>query len=330
MPKVSVIIVNYNGRHLLGELFESLARQTRPADEVIMVDNASTDGSAEYVRQRFPLVKVIEALTNTGFAEGNNIGVASAQGDYVALSNSDTVLDERWLAELMQVLEADDRIGAGVPKISLDASCTRIGQAGAEFNNLGNLWGRGCNQPDNGQFDTVTEVPGLTACSVMLRREVFEGEPLFDPSFFMYYEELDLTLRLRARGYSIVYVPTAIVYHKLMQSMKKASRRPHLLQQFYCNRNRIKIVMKYYPFRVLVRSLPLLLLGLAYWDWRFLREGGPRFFLRSLFAQIQYALHGLIDRLRGNTVKSENWLPWMKYQTLREVWALRSSSGYTD
>jgi GT2 family glycosyltransferase len=146
----------------------------------------------------------------------------------------------------------------------------------------------------------------------------------------MYYEELDLTLRLRARGYSIVYVPTAIVYHKLMQSMKNVSRRPHLLQQFYCNRNRIKILMKYYPFTVLVRSLPLLLLGLAYWDWRFLREGGPRLFLRSLFAQIQYALLGLSDRLRGNTVNSEKWLPWMKYQTLREVWALRLSSGYTE
>jgi GT2 family glycosyltransferase len=325
MPKVSVIIVNYNGRHLLGELFESLARQTRPADEVIMVDNASTDGSVDYMREHFPLVKMVELPTNTGFAEGNNIGVAHAQGDYIALSNSDTVVDEKWLAELIQALNGDERIGAGVPKISLDASGRRICQAGAEFNNLGNLWGRGFNQPDNGQFDSVTEVPGLTACSVMLRREVFEGEPLFDPSFFMYYEELDLTLRVRARGYSITYVPTAVVYHKLMQSMKKVSPQPHLLQQFYCNRNRIKIVMKYYPFTVLFGSMPLILLSLAYWDWRFLREGGLRFFLRSLSAQAQYALQGLTDRLRGNTVDPENWLPWMTHQTLREVLALKSS-----
>lgn len=327
MPKVSVIIVNYNGQHLLGELFESLARQTRLADEVIMVDNASTDRSVDHVREHFPWVTVIELLTNTGFAEGNNIGVAKAQGDYVALSNSDTVMDERWLAELMQVLEGDDRIGAGVPKISLDALGRRICQAGAEFNNLGNLWGRGFNQRDNGQFDTVTEVPGLTACSVMLRRKVFEGEPVFDPSFFMYYEELDLTLRLRARGYSIVYVPTAVVYHKLMQSVQKVSSQPELFQQFFCNRNRMKIVMKYYPFTVLLRSSPLILLSLAYWDWRFLREGGIRFFLRSLVAQTQFALQGLTDRLRGKTVNPENWLPWMKHQTLREVLGLKSSLG---
>ncbi len=327
MPKVSVIIVNYNGQHLLGELFESLARQTRLADEVIMVDNASTDRSVDHVREHFPWVTVIELLTNTGFAEGNNIGVAKAQGDYVALSNSDTVMDERWLAELMQVLEGDDRIGAGVPKISLDALGRRICQAGAEFNNLGNLWGRGFNQRDNGQFDTVTEVPGLTACSVMLRRKVFEGEPVFDPSFFMYYEELDLTLRLRARGYSIVYVPTAVVYHKLMQSVQKVSSQPELFQQFFCNRNRMKIVMKYYPFTVLLRSSPLILLSLAYWDWRFLREGGIRFFLRALVAQTQFALQGLTDRLRGKTVNPENWLPWMKHQTLREVLGLKSSLG---
>ena len=83
--------------------------------------------------------------------------------------------------------------------------------------------------------------------------------------------------------------------------------------------------MKYYPFTVLLRSLPLILLSLAYWDWRFLREGGARFVLHSLFAQAQFAIQGLTDRLRGKTVNPENWLPWMTHQTLREVLALKSS-----
>src|SRR5687767_1774856 len=98
MAKISVVIVNYNGRHLLGELLASLARQTRPAEEVIIVDNASSDGSVSYLQESFPWVKVIGLNENTGFAEGNNIGVARAQGDYIALTNSDTVLDEQWLA----------------------------------------------------------------------------------------------------------------------------------------------------------------------------------------------------------------------------------------
>ena len=151
MPKVSVIIVNHNGQDLLRELFESLSRQTRRADEVIMVDNASSDGSVNYVRKQFPLVKVIQLLTNTGFAEGNNIGVATAEGDYIALLNSDTVVDHKWLAELVQALEANERIGAGVLKILVDAPSQRIYQVGAEFNNLGNMWGRGFNQRDRGQ-----------------------------------------------------------------------------------------------------------------------------------------------------------------------------------
>src|SRR5947207_12234201 len=106
-PNVSIIIVNYNGRHFLAELFDSLAGQTRPADEVIMVDNASSDGSVDFVRERFAWVKVIAWPTNAGFAEGCNIGVANARGEYIGLLNPDSVADERWLAELVRALEKD-------------------------------------------------------------------------------------------------------------------------------------------------------------------------------------------------------------------------------
>ena len=191
--KVSVIIVNYNGQRLLGKLFESLAHQTFPADEIILVDNASVDRSVAYVRQHFPQVTVVPLPTNTGFAGGNNAGFAKARGEYIALLNSDTIVDKRWLLELVQALDADERIGAAVPKIYLASAYPRIAQAGAEFNNLGNIWGRGFYQLDQGQFDTVMEVPALTGCSAIVRRQALRGEPLFDQRFFMYHEELDLT-----------------------------------------------------------------------------------------------------------------------------------------
>ena len=331
MPKVSVIIVNYNGRHLLDELFESLASQTRPADEVIMVDNASRDGSAEYARARFPWVKVITSPVNVGFTGGNNLGFDNAQGEYIALLNPDAVAEKKWLAELVQELEKDDRLGAAVSKVLLAADKPTIDCAGAEFNNLGFSWGRGSNELDKGQFDSVVESPSITACATLLRRNALGGAPLFDGRLFMYYEELDLGLRLRGNGYKILYVPTSVVCHKRSQAVKNATSKPIEFQQFYGNRNRIKIVMKYYPTIVILRSLPLILLSLAYWDWRFLCDSGPRLFLRSLVAQAQYALQGLTERWRGNTVKSENWLPWMKQQTLREVLALKSSLGaYVD
>jgi GT2 family glycosyltransferase len=217
---------------------------------------------------------------------------------------------------LVRTLDADERVGAAVPKIYLAAAYPRIDQAGAEFNNLGNIWGRGFYQLDQGQFDTMMEVPALTGCSAIVRRQALSGEPLFDQRFFMYHEELDLTLRLRSRGYSIVYVPTSIVHHELLQSVKRNSQRPHLFQQFYCNRNRAKILAKYYPLSVLIRSLPLISLSFIYWNW---------FFLRAVLSQIRYALQGLNERLRGRSVAAEKWLPWMKNHGLREVLAVRAT-----
>ena len=325
MAKVSVIIVNYNGRHLLEELLESLAGQTYPANEIILVDNASDDDSVAYVGQHFPDVKIISLKTNTGFSGGNNAGVENAIGEYIALINSDTRVDEQWLAELVRVLDADDSIGAAVPKIYLASSHPKIDQAGAEFNNLGNVWGRGSYEIDEGQFDAVVEVPALTGCSAIVRRQALHGEPLFDARLFMYHEELDLTFRLRSRGYSIMYVPTSIVHHKLMDSVKRTTDHPRLFQQFYCNRNRVKILAKYYPLSVLLGSLPLISLGLIYWNWFFLRKGGVSFLLRALSSQLQYAFQGLSERLQGRSVAPEKWLPWMKSHGFREVLALRST-----
>jgi GT2 family glycosyltransferase len=324
LTQVSVVIVNHNGCDFLGELFESLARQARPADEVIMVDNASHDRSVAYTRQRFPWVRVLSLPQNVGFSEGNNVGLRHTRGEYVALLNSDTVVDGKWLAELVRTLDGDGRIGAAVGKIYRASAYPRIEQVGAEFNNLGNIWGRGFNQVDKGQFDAPGEVPALTACAALLRRDALDGDSLFDRQFFMYGEEFELSLRLRSRGYAIVYVPTAIVWHKGMQSIKRTSRRPRLFQQFYCNRNRVKILAKYYPADILLHNLPLICLSLIHWNAYFLRHGGLGFFLRAVASQVRYGLQGLGERLRGGSVRADSWLPWMSHQRLRDVLALRA------
>jgi GT2 family glycosyltransferase len=160
----------------------------------------------------------------------------------------------------------------------------------------------------------------------LIRRSAFENEPLFDPRLFMYYEEFDLALRLRGHGHSIVSVPTSVVYHKRSQSVQKVSQ-PLLFHQFYSNRNRIKILAKYYPAGVLFRALPLILLSLIYCDWVILRKGGPRLFFRAVASQVHYAVQGLVERFRGGSVDTSQWIPWMKKQDLREVLALRSKLG---
>jgi GT2 family glycosyltransferase len=325
MADVSVVIVNYNGRQYLGELLASLARQVKPADEVILVDNASSDGSAAYVRQQFPWVNVVELRDNVGFAEGNNIGVARSRGQYIALLNNDTIVDERWLTELVRALEADDGIGAVVPKIYKAHAYPRLDCAGAEFNALGMSWGRGANSVDEGQYELPVEVAAVTGCSVLLRRTALGGDPMFDAKLFMYYEELDLSLRLRGRGYSVLYVPTAIVHHKGSQAVAEMSRQPVLFQQFYGNRNRLKILLKYYPVAILLRNLPLIVLSLLYWDLYFLRHGGPRFAVRAVRQQAAFAYAGLRERHQTREVRAHRWIPWMKQQGIRELRDLRST-----
>lgn len=324
MARISLIIVNFNGRRHLDDLCASLARQTRPADEVIVVDNASTDGSVAHLRDRYPWVATIPLAENVGYAAGNNAGAARATGDYLALLNNDTTVDERWLAELEAALDAHPRAGAAVAKIYRDAAPRRLDCAGAEFNNIGYCWGRGANQPDTGQFDAPGEVPALTACALLLRRAILGDQPLFDPALFMYYEEFDLSLRVRGAGHSIVYVPTAIVRHKGSQAVRSTAARPVLFQQFLGNRNRLKLLLKYYPLGTLLRNLPLIGLSLAYWDFVFLRDGGPRLCLRALREQLAFARQGLRER-RQQRALAAGWLPWMTHQSLRDILTLRAT-----
>jgi GT2 family glycosyltransferase len=332
---ISVVIVNFNGKHLLGALLESLSRQTKPADEVILVDNASTDGTVDYVSQHFPWVRLIQLQENVGFAEGNNVGLAQAGGDYIALLNSDTVVADDYLATMCNALDVDANAGAVVPKIlRLRADPGEppiIECTGAEFNSIGLCWGRGANERDLGQFDLPTEVPALTACATVLRRSALAGEPLFDRRLFMYYEEFELSLRVRGRGHTIVYEPTAIVHHKGAQSVKNRAHKPLLFTQFYANRNRVKLLAKYYPPSVLIRNFALIFLSLAYWNTYFLIHGGPILCLRALSAQLTYALQGISERVQGGSTDATSWLGWMIHERLSELLTRKSKlQGYVQ
>lgn len=330
MPRVSVIIVNYNGRHFLADLLTSLARQTYSDFEAILVDNASSDGSVDYTRERFTWVNIMEARANLGFAGGNNLGVRHARGEYIALLNPDTRVDPRWLEELVRAMDADSRVGAAVSKIFNADQEGIIDCAGAEFNNLGFYWGRGSNEPDRGQYDSPVEVAGATACAMIIRREALNGEPPFDGRFFAYYEELEMSLRIRGRGYKIIYVPTSIAYHKRSGIVRKETQSPLLFQQTFGNRNRLKILAKYYPASVLLANLPLILLSLAYWNTVFLLRGGPKFFLRAIAGQIRFGIDGFIERLRGDTVDANQWLPWMVHSGLISIAKVRLQRKYVS
>ena len=196
-PFVSVIVVNYNGKHFLKRCLESLAAQTYPEDrrEVILVDNGSSDGSAEYVREQFPWVRVIRASTNWGFAKGNNIGLQHARGDLIALLNNDAVAGPAWLSAMTRALQQGLTVGGVTSKILFLHQPGVINSAGLDLYRDGRGGDRGFRQPDRGQFDRPTEVFGACGASMLVRRAMIDDVGFFDESFGMYYEDLDLAWR---------------------------------------------------------------------------------------------------------------------------------------
>jgi GT2 family glycosyltransferase len=357
-PVVRVVIVNYNGRDLTLRCLESVKATEWPRErlEIVVVDNASRDGSAEAVEREHPDVRLLRAPRNLGYAAANNLALRDLdQIDYVALLNNDTVVGNRWLRPLVEALEADDALGAAAPKIlfepeyavvTIDApvsparrgdwralgvrlsgirvageacpdpqfpsgwhhaeydrdlsspsrwsdahavlrvplsgsrppyaelllaadrektvsvasgpATTRVevgttaawtevpitGEPVSVINSAGSVllrggYGadRGMLEADRGQFDEAAEVFGWSGCSALLRREHLEDAGLLDPRFFLYYEDLDLSWRGRARGWSYRYIPESVVRHRHASATVEGSA----LFQHYVERNRLLV-----------------------------------------------------------------------------------------
>ena len=250
MPFVSVIIVNYNGSHLLKECLESLSRQTYTDFEIIVVDNGSTDGSVELVKNHFPEVHILVNETNLGYGEGNNRGIMHSKGRYVVLLNNDTKVHHCWLEELIKVAEEDSSIGMCASKILNYDNPEIIDNTGLLMYPDGLARGRGRLEKDRGQYDTLEEVFIPSGCAALYRREMLEEIGLFDEDFFLYLDDVDIGLRARLAGWKCIYVPDAIVYHKYSATTEPYSP----LKAYLVERNRIWIVIKYFPLRMILMS----------------------------------------------------------------------------
>ncbi|MFN4260034.1 MAG: glycosyltransferase family 2 protein [Gemmataceae bacterium] len=262
-PAVTILIVNYNGKHYLHDCLTALERQTYPRSswEVVLVDNASADGSVAYVREHFPWVKVTSLSRNRGFAGGNNVGMRRTQAPYVALLNNDTVVDADWLAALVEVMEQEPRIGGVASKILFRHEPTRINNAGLLLYRDGHGADRGFREMDDGQYDEPAEVFGGCGASVLLRRAMLDDVGLFDERLFMYYEDTDLAWRARARGWRFCYTPRSRVWHVHCGSSGEWS--PFFL--YYVERNRVWVNWKNAPPRLALRVS-------ASFSWRVVRQ----------------------------------------------------------
>lgn len=247
LPKVSIIVLNWNSYDVTRDCLLSLRKLDYPNREIVVVDNGSIDSSGERLAQEFPEVRFIRNQQNLGFTGGNNVAirdVLTREPDYLLLLNNDTVVAANFLSELIQVAEKAPEIGLLNPKILYFEPADRIWYAGGEYR-LGWSFAKhlGSRQRENGKYGTVREVSFTTGCALLVRAEAFVKIGLLDESFFFGFEDLDLCVRARNAGYKAFYVPSALVWHRDGYVTKKNLGKPS--KDFYHFRNSVLLARKH-------------------------------------------------------------------------------------
>ncbi len=218
-PLVFIILVNWNGKKVTLECLDSLAKVSYKNFKVVVVDNASSDGSVQAIRDQHPESIVLEQTSNLRFAGGNNAGIRHALeygAELVCLLNNDTTVDGEFLSHLVSRIQSDSKIGMAAPKIYYHDEPNRIWFAGGSISMwTGTMKHIGIREDDHGQHDVSKETDYATGCCILTSREVVEKVGGLDESFFMYTEDADWSMRVRRAGYSVVYEPRAKVWHKL-------------------------------------------------------------------------------------------------------------------
>ncbi|MCX5842556.1 MAG: glycosyltransferase [Deltaproteobacteria bacterium] len=248
---VSVIILNWNGQAYIKGCLDSVLSQDYGNVEIIVVDNASEDESADMVRKSYRDVMLIQNQSNLGFSVGNNIGIQRARGDFILILNNDTELDRGCITAMKRSIDRDARYGSSASKIYLKDSPGTVDAAGIVVFPDGLSIGRGRFEPGF-LYENEEDVFFSSGCCALYRREMLEDVKIFgeyyDEDFFAYAEDTDLGWRARLRGWKCVYAPTAAVYHA--RSASSGNYSP--MKAFLVERNRMWLEVKNFPFPLIV------------------------------------------------------------------------------
>jgi len=267
-------VVNWNRRELLRASLASLAAQTHPSFEVCVVDNGSTDGSADFVESlisSFPVrLRVLRNQSNIGFCAGNNQGIRASESEFVVLLNNDAEAEPGWLEALEAAIRTSPEIGMVASKILVWEDPTRIDKCGHLIYPDGQNRGRGSGQVDRGQFDRVQHVLWPDGCAAMYRRAMLEDVGDFDEDFFAYADDAELGLRGRQAAWECLYTPHARVRHHRGATLGLGSARRLTLIE----RNRVLLVVKLFPWNLLWANGAYLLARVTAGAWAALRNRG--------------------------------------------------------
>lgn len=274
--RVSVIIPNYNGAAFLRECLSSVEKSTTPCD-IIVVDDASTDHSADIVRREFPRANLITLHSNTGFAHAVNVGIRAATTPYVFLLNNDATVTAKTLDVLLHVMETG-RFFAAQPLMLQKNDPEKVDSAGDYYNALGYAFARGKDR-DAAQYTKRCLITSACAGAAMYRKEEVEALGGFDEAHVSYLEDVDLGIRAYLKGRHSVFVPETTVYH--IGSATSGSRH-NAFKVRISAANNLYLLYKNLPAAMAVLNLPFLIAGTLVKQAYFAREGFGSDYLRGL------------------------------------------------
>jgi len=264
--RASIIVLSYNSLSYLGTCLQSIVADMGEQDELIVVDNGSVDGSSDFVLTHYPQAQLIRSQ-NIGYAGGNNLGAAAAQGEYLVFLNPDIYLQPGSLSFLLSPLERRSDIALTTPCVVFMRRPEVINTCGNTIHYTGLTYCRGAGR-SRMNYPTA-EVDAVSGAAFAIRRSVFEELGGFDRRFFMYVEDTDLSWRARLAGYRCLYVAEAVIQHDYSFSYSPA-------KAYYLDRNRHFMLLKNLSTLAYTRMLPGLLASELV-TWGFLLLKGPRY-----------------------------------------------------
>jgi GT2 family glycosyltransferase len=311
MQTVTVIIPTWNAAPRLRRCLESLHNQTRPPDQIIVIDNGSSDDTCRFIQVDFPQITLISLSENHGPAFAVNQGILEAKGAYVATLDSDAYPTPTWIECLLSALKSHPVFSFAASRLLLADDPTRVDSAGDGFNPfLGGVM-IGFGEENTPQFGELREVFSVTSAASFYKHEVFDRVGLMDDSLFMYGEDIDFGFRARLQGFRCLYVPDAVAYHERSATMGRNS--PRQIRLMY--RNGLTVYMKNMPWP-LVRPI----------FWRVVREWA---------ASLRHAPHrtaallGIMQAIRRlpKTLSDRRRIQQTRTATVDELIAAMSSLG---
>lgn len=269
LPLVSIVILNHNGlkylKEGLAECLDSVLMTKYPNCELILVDNGSNDGSVGFVKEKYgSKVRILQNKTNLGWSEGFNRGIRACTGSYIALLSNDMSVDPSWLSPIINLMLLEPKIGlAGFKRLQHGRNGILDG-IGGDLYLCGRVKPIGIGEPDRGQYDSIKEDIDYIGGAMVLRSRSLKETGLFDPNFFIFFEDIDMCYKFRKHGYKVVYVPEAVIYHRGQATLMGRDPKGFYLE-YMAYRSRVRCAILHFTRRRLLSMfmIDLVCLGIA-------------------------------------------------------------------